>query len=70
VLDGQLLSDAVELLAAKKISELPVVNEQGKPVGLIDITDVVSQSRELAETEREPTGGDGWRLRTIRFPNT
>ena len=57
VLDGQLLSDAIELLAAKKISELPVVNEQGKPVGLIDITDVVSQSRELAETER---GTDGW----------
>ena len=63
-------SDAIELLAAKKISELPVVNEQGKPVGLIDITDVVSQSRDPAETERKPATGDGWRLRTIRFPNT
>jgi arabinose-5-phosphate isomerase len=70
VLNGQLLSDAIELLAARKISELPVVNEQGMPVGLIDITDVVSQSRDPAETEREPTAGDGWRLRTIRFPNT
>jgi arabinose-5-phosphate isomerase len=69
VLDGQLLSEAIELLAAKKISELPVVNAQGQPVGLIDITDVVSQSRELAEQSKEPTADAEWRLRTIRFPD-
>ena len=37
-----LLSDAVEVLSTKRVSELPVVNSTGKPVGLIDITDVIS----------------------------
>jgi len=36
------LADAVEILAARKISELPVVNSDGLPVGLIDITDVLA----------------------------
>ena len=35
------LSDAVVILTEKKISELPVVDGDGKPVGLIDITDVI-----------------------------
>jgi arabinose-5-phosphate isomerase len=38
---GQPLSAACELLARRKISELPVVDADGKPLGLIDITDVV-----------------------------
>ena len=33
---------AIELLACKNLSELPVVNERGIPLGLIDITDVVN----------------------------
>lgn len=36
-----LLEDAVELLSRKKLSELPVVDDTGRPVGLIDITDVI-----------------------------
>ncbi len=36
-----LLIEAVELLTAKKVSELPVVDDDGKPAGLIDITDVI-----------------------------
>jgi arabinose-5-phosphate isomerase len=35
------LGDALDLMRDKKISELPVVDEQGKPVGLLDITDVL-----------------------------
>ena len=35
------LEDAVLLLTEKKISELPVIGEDGQPVGLIDITDVI-----------------------------
>lgn len=31
----------VELLTARKISELPVVDEDARPIGLIDITDVI-----------------------------
>jgi arabinose-5-phosphate isomerase len=45
---GELLSTACELLSRRKISELPVVDQNGRPVGLIDITDVVG-----LEPERE-----------------
>jgi arabinose-5-phosphate isomerase len=38
---GTRLSEACEILAQKKISELPVVDQQHQPVGLIDITDLV-----------------------------
>lgn len=38
---GALLADAIEILSRNRISELPVVDEAGKPVGIIDITDVV-----------------------------
>lgn len=34
--------EAVELLAARNISELPVIDSQGIPVGLVDITDVIA----------------------------
>jgi arabinose-5-phosphate isomerase len=39
---GEMLPTAMAILAAKKISELPVVDPDGRPVGLIDITDVMS----------------------------
>ncbi|MHC4877220.1 MAG: KpsF/GutQ family sugar-phosphate isomerase [Planctomycetota bacterium] len=35
------LDDAVGLLTDRKISELPVIDEKGRPIGLIDITDVI-----------------------------
>lgn len=38
---GEPMSAAVEILASRKISELPVVDAAGRPAGLIDITDVV-----------------------------
>jgi arabinose-5-phosphate isomerase len=38
---GSMLSDAVAILAECKISELPVVDAAGAPVGLLDITDVL-----------------------------
>lgn len=47
---GAKLVDAVELMKRKKISELPVVDAAGVPVGLIDVTDVLGLiSREEAE---------------------
>lgn len=39
---GQRTLLAVETMACHNISELPVVDARGKPVGLIDITDVVN----------------------------
>ena len=35
------LQDAVDLLRGKKISELPVIDDAGRPIGLLDITDVI-----------------------------
>jgi arabinose-5-phosphate isomerase len=68
---GTLLAEAIELLATRKISELPVVNEEGRPLGLIDITDVVGQSRELSAARAAQTeDAADWRSRTVRFPNT
>lgn len=36
------MAEAITVLARHKISELPVVDRHGKPVGLIDVTDVVA----------------------------
>ena len=40
---GSMMSDAVAIMAERKISELPVVDAQGIPVGLIDITDLMAR---------------------------
>jgi arabinose-5-phosphate isomerase len=39
---GGRVADAVEIMRLRKISELPVIDAEGRPVGLIDITDVLS----------------------------
>jgi arabinose-5-phosphate isomerase len=39
---GTLLGAAIEVLAGKKISELPVIDSDRRPVGLLDITDVIA----------------------------
>ncbi|WP_164104117.1 KpsF/GutQ family sugar-phosphate isomerase [Candidatus Laterigemmans baculatus] len=44
VLSGSLLGDAISILAGRRISELPVLDAGGRPIGLLDITDVVSMS--------------------------
>jgi arabinose-5-phosphate isomerase len=41
VSQGTRVAEAVEILQQRKISELPVVDEQGRPVGLVDITDLI-----------------------------
>ena len=53
---GSKMSVAVEILAGSKISELPVVDESGRPVGLIDVTDIVNLLPEpTVEPEYPPT---------------
>ena len=42
VSDTKMLTDAVEIFSARRISELPVTNDAGEPVGLVDITDTVA----------------------------
>lgn len=50
ILDEAPLREAIQYLASRKISELPVVDAVGFPLGLIDITDVVAML---------PTDSDG-----------
>ncbi len=40
--DTKMLADAVEIFSDRRISELPVTNDAGEPVGLVDITDTVA----------------------------
>ena len=41
VVVGSSVAEAVEVMKARKISELPVVDRGGHPVGLIDLTDLI-----------------------------
>jgi arabinose-5-phosphate isomerase len=47
---GSRVGDAVELLRSHKISELPVINDEGRPVGLLDITDLLALFPAVATT--------------------
>ena len=38
---GTRVIDAVEIMRRRKFSELPIVDQQGRPVGLLDITDLM-----------------------------
>ena len=40
---GSMLCDAMAIMAERKLSELPVVDSDGKPRGLLDITDLVNE---------------------------
>jgi len=40
IAEGVRMGDAVRLLAERKFSELPVVDSAGKPIGLIDVTEI------------------------------
>lgn len=53
----QMLNDALQLLARYKISELPVVDDQQRPCGIIDITDLVgmiAEDKNSVESEPAP----------------
>ncbi len=61
---GSMMVDAVTIIAGRKISELPVVDADSKPVGLIDITDVVAllpKETVPAETVRREKS-TAWRI--------
>lgn len=42
ILHGELLRDAIALMSHRRLSELPVLDADGRPVGLLDITDVIA----------------------------
>lgn len=43
------LADAMAIMAHRKISELPVVDEDDRPLGLIDVTDVLGLQQDESE---------------------
>lgn len=45
-------ADVIDVLSARKISELPVVDADGRPVGMIDITDVIGWQDEADGEEK------------------
>ena len=47
---GSLLQDAMALMSHRRISELPVIDHLQQPVGMLDITDLVS----LSESSQSP----------------
>jgi arabinose-5-phosphate isomerase len=47
---GSLVSEAVEALKSRKLSELPVIDRGGRPVGMIDVTDLIG----LVPADAEP----------------
>jgi arabinose-5-phosphate isomerase len=47
---GLRVGDAVALLAERKFSELPVVDAGGRPIGMIDVTDVIGLKTETPTT--------------------
>jgi arabinose-5-phosphate isomerase len=57
---GSRVVEAVEVLRRHKISELPVVDEDGRPVGLLDITDLIG----FAPAE-EGEGAGGWECERV-----
>ena len=69
VLHGSKMAAAVEILADRKISELPVVDEMGKPVGLIDVTDVISMLPEPGD-DRGSWQADGGPATIRIFPQS
>ena len=54
-----MMVDALAIMAERKISELPVIDADGRPAGLIDITDVVGLLPETlpAAPAAEPAAG-------------
>lgn len=52
---GRTVAEAVEALKGRKLSELPVLDADGRPVGLIDITDLIGLvPPELLDSPQEP----------------
>lgn len=48
------MAEAIEILRARKISELPVVDADGRPIGMIDITDLIGLEPPLGSAESRP----------------
>lgn len=55
---GTLLLEAIEILRDRHISELPVVDAAARPLGLLDITDVIAVAALPGEANRQSESAD------------
>jgi arabinose-5-phosphate isomerase len=62
---GSMTLDAIAIMAEHKISELPVVDDARRPVGMIDVTDVVAL---FPEARSASLLDEGARAQVARFP--
>jgi arabinose-5-phosphate isomerase len=51
IASGTMLEDALAEMARRKISELPVVDAERRPVGMLDVTDIVETAAHLSQSE-------------------
>jgi arabinose-5-phosphate isomerase len=69
VQSNAMATDALTILAQKKISELPVVDSDDKPIGMVDITDLIGfvDSKELASHEESNCSFENYSPATLRI---
>jgi len=70
---GAFRAEVTELMAARKISELPVVDGERRPLGLIDITDMLAPEGYVPRDDNPGSppstpDAESWRATTFRFP--
>jgi arabinose-5-phosphate isomerase len=66
---GARLTDAIDIMVQRKISELPVVDAADHPIGLIDITDVLGLDHELTSDTTGRPASDLAPLNKNDWPN-
>jgi arabinose-5-phosphate isomerase len=49
---GARVAEALDILRRRKISELPVVDADGRPAGLLDITDLIGVAAQSAREKQ------------------
>lgn len=68
VFSGSKMLAAIEILTERKFSELPVVDRNGRPVGMIDVTDVVGMLPEPSRSSHAATSAaHTWDRPTLRL---
>ena len=58
---GAKLLDAIDIMVQNKISELPVVDMEDKPLGMIDITDILGIEHDAANALQRNVSDEGSR---------
>ena len=54
--DDRSTAEAASAMADRHLSELPVIDASRRPVGLVDVTDLIAIGATAADEDRGPTG--------------